>query len=97
MNTNAPSRLPDLIIAAGLGAIVGALSLLLARKDSREYIRERGAKGLEYLNQTGAKLREGTEGVVGKGRELMSRCCATADAAGGSATHAEHGDKPEIH
>ena len=97
MNTNAPSRLPYLIIAAGLGAIVGALSLLLARKDSREYIRERGAKGLEFLNQTGAKLRDSTEGLVGKGRELMSRCCATADTAGASATHAEHGDKPEIH
>ena len=93
MNTNAPSRLPYLIIAAGLGAIVGALSLLLARKDSREYIRERGAKGLEYLNQTGTKLREGSESLVGKGRELMSRCCTTAE----STTHAEQGDKPKIH
>jgi len=36
MNSNASARLPYLIIAAGLGAIVGALSLLLARKDSRE-------------------------------------------------------------
>jgi len=97
MNSNASSRLPYLIIAAGLGAIAGALSLLLARKDSREYIRERGAKGLEYLNQTGAKLRESTEDLVGKGRELMSRCCATADTEGGSATHAEHGDKTEVH
>jgi len=97
MKTNASSNLPYLIIAAGLGAIVGALSVLLAPKDSREYVRERGAKGLEYLNQTGAKLRESTEGLVGKGRELMSRCCGTADSAGGSATHAEHGDKPEIH
>lgn len=97
MNTNASSKLLYLTIAAGLGAIGGAISVLLARKDSREYIRERSAQGLEYLNQTGAKLRESTSGVVEKGRELMSRCCATADTAGGSATDAEHGDKPELH
>ena len=96
MNTNGSSKLPYLIVA-GLGAIVGALSVLLARKESREYIREHGAKGLEYLSQTSAKVRERTEGLVGKGRELMSGCCATTDTTGESATHAEHGDKPEIH
>lgn len=97
MNTNASSRFAYLTIAAGLGAIVGGLSVLLARKDSREYMREHGAKGLEYLNQTGAKLRESTEGLMAKGRDLMSGCCAAADGTGRRATHAEHGDKPEIH
>ena len=97
MNNNDSAKLPYLVIAAGLGAIGGALSVLLARKESREYIRERGAKGLEYLNQTGAKLRESTEGLVVKGRELMSGCCASAGSAGESASHAEHGDKPEMH
>jgi gas vesicle protein len=93
MNDNTKSALPLLIIAASLGAIAGALSVLLARKESREYLRERGAKGLEYVNQAGAKLRESSAGLREKGREFMNRCCATTD----SAAHAEHGDKPEIH
>jgi len=96
MNTNGSTKLPYLIVA-GLGAIGGALSVLLARKEPREYIREHGAKGLEYLSQTSAKLRERTAGLVGKGRELMSGCCATTGTTGESAAHAEHGDKPEFH
>jgi gas vesicle protein len=87
------SKLPFFIIAAGLGAIAGALSVLLARKESREYLRERGAKGLEYLGETGAKLRESGTGLMEKGRELMKGCCATAE----RTTDAEQADKPEIH
>jgi len=97
MDNNRSAKLPVGLIAAGLGAIGGALSVLLARKESRERIIEQGAKGLEYLNQTSAKLRERTEGIVGKGRELMSSCCASAERSKESATHAEHGDKPEMH
>jgi len=95
MNNQDSSKLTLGLIAAGLGAIGGALSVLLARKESREYLRERSAKGLEYLNQTGAKLRERTEGVIGKGRELMSGCCASAEHTDESSTHTEHGE--EIH
>ena len=67
MENKASSKLTFGLIVAGLGAIGGALSVLLARKESREYIREKSTKGVEYLNQTGAKLRERTEGIVGKG------------------------------
>jgi hypothetical protein len=97
MNTQGSSKLAFGLIAAGLGAIGGALSVLLARKESREYIREHGAKGLEYLNQTSTKLRERTDDLVGKGRELMSGCCASAEGKSESATHAEHDNKSEIH
>ena len=97
MSNQTPSKLPFGIIAAGLGAIAGALSVLLARKESREYIREHGAKGLEYLNQTGAKVRERSDGFMAKGRELMSGCCATSDTTGKSAADDEHGNKPDMH
>lgn len=97
MNNNGSSKLPVGLIAAGLGAIGGALSVLLARKESRERIIEQSAKGLEYLNQTGAKLRQRTEGIVGKGRELMSSCCTSAEQGKESTSQAEHGDKPEMH
>jgi hypothetical protein len=96
MKNHGTSGLPY-FIAAALGAIGGALSVLLARKESREIIRDRGVKGMEYLNQTSAKVRERSQGLVAKGRELMSGCCATTDSTGESATQAEHGDKPEIH
>ena len=79
MNSQDSSKLTFGLFAAALGAIAGALSVLLARKESREYMREHGAKGLEYLNQTSAKLRERTEGILRKGREIMSGCCASAD------------------
>jgi len=95
MNNQDSSKLAFGLVAAGLGVIAGALSVLLARKESREYIREHGTKGIEYLNQTGAKLRQRTEGVIGKGRELMSGCCASAKSGTDSVTNAEH--REEIH
>jgi hypothetical protein len=98
MRNNASTKLPYLVIAAALGAIGGALSVLFARKESREYIRERGAKGIEYLNQAGAKLHESTGSLVGKGREIIGRYRGTTDTAGESASHTEQQrDNPEMH
>ena len=91
MRNNTSTRLPYLIIAAGLAAVGAALSVLLARKESREYIRERGAKSLEYLNQAGAKLHESTESLVGKGREIIGKYRGTPETAG------EQRDNPEMH
>ena len=93
MGMNASTKLPYLIIAAGVGAIGGALSILLARKESREYIRERSAKGLEYLNQAGAKLQKGTEDLVEKGREIITGYCGTTHE---SASHQEN-KPPDMH
>ena len=98
MSNNASTKMPYLVIAVAVGAIAGALSVLLARKESREYIRERGAKSLEYLNQAGAKLHESTESLVGKGREIIGKYRGTTDTAGESAAHTEHQrDNPEMH
>ena len=98
MSNNASTKLPYLVIAVAIGAIGGALSVLLSRKESREYIRERGAKGMEYLNQAGAKLHESTESLVGKGREIIGKYRGTTDTAGESTSHTEQqGDKPEMH
>jgi len=95
MNNQSSSKLAFGLIAAGLGAVGGALTVLLARKESREYIREHGAKGLEYIHQTGAKLRERSEELVGKGRELMSGCCASAKGESESSANTAH--QNEIH
>jgi gas vesicle protein len=80
METNGESKFSYLLIGLGLGAIGGLMAALLARKETRELLRERSTEALDYLNQQGKKLRETTEGLVEKGKELMSHCCGSVDA-----------------
>ncbi len=80
MTTNGESKLSYLLIGLGLGAIGGLMAALLARKETRESLRERSRETLDYLNQQGKKLREATEGIVEKGKELMSPRCCSVDA-----------------
>lgn len=76
MNTTSESRFRYFFAGMGLGAIGAVLSALLSRKESREYLREQGAKSLGYLSAGGKKLRESAEGIAQKGRELMSQRCS---------------------
>jgi gas vesicle protein len=77
MRINDDSKLSVLLIGLGLGAIGGVMFALLARKETRESLRESSRKTLDYLNQQKKKLRETTEAIVDKGKELMShRCCS---------------------
>jgi gas vesicle protein len=80
MRTNRESKFSFLLIGLGLGAIGGLMAALLARKETRELLRERSGKTVEYLNQLGKKLREATEGIVEKGKELVSFRCCSVDA-----------------
>jgi gas vesicle protein len=80
MRTNGESKFSFLLIGLGLGAIGGLLAALLARKETRESLRESSTKTLDYLNQQGKKLRGITEGIVDKGKELLSHCCGSVDA-----------------
>ena len=61
MRTNGESKFSFLLIGLGLGAIGGLMAALLARKETRDL------------------LRETTEGVVEKGKELVSQCCGSVD------------------
>ena len=72
MSTNGESKFFFLLIGLGLGAIGGLIAALLAREENREALREGGAKSLDYLNEQADKLRETTEALVEKGRDLMS-------------------------
>ena len=80
MRTNGESKFSFLLIGLGLGAIGGLLAALLARKETRESLRESSTKTLDYLNQQGKKLRGITEGIVDKRKELMSHRCDSVDA-----------------
>ena len=71
MTTNDESKFSYLLIGLGLGAIGGLMAAILARKETREVLRERSGKSLDYLKQQAEKLRESTEGIVKKGKEFI--------------------------
>ena len=75
MTTNGESKFSYLLIGLGLGAIGGLISALLGRKDTRELLRERSNKGLDYLNQQAGKLRESADVIVKKGKEFIGPHC----------------------
>ena len=75
MTTNGESKFSYLLIGLGLGAIGGLMAALLARKETRELLRERSINGLDYLNQQAGKLRESAEEIVKKGKEFIGPHC----------------------
>lgn len=75
MATNGESKFSYLLIGLGLGAIGGLMATLLARKETRELLRERSIDGLDYLNQKAGKLRESAEVIVKKGKEFIGPHC----------------------
>jgi gas vesicle protein len=76
MITNGESKFPYLLVGMGLGAIAGLLFAPRSGQETRKYLRERSIKGLDTLHQQAGKLRESAEGMVQKGKEIMScRCC----------------------
>lgn len=75
MTTNGESKISLLLIGLGLGAIGGLISALLARKETRELLRERSRNSLDYLNQQAGKLRESADAIAKKGKELIGPQC----------------------
>ena len=80
MITNSESKLSYLLMGLGLGAIGGLMAALLALMETGALLRERCTEALDYLSEQGQKLRETTEGIVEKGKELVSRRCCAVDA-----------------
>lgn len=75
MKTNGTAKLPYAAIAFGLGAIGGAISVLLARKETREKVLAQGSQSLDYLKEQGKKLRERSEEAVKKGKDFVGCLC----------------------
>jgi gas vesicle protein len=86
MKTNVETKFSYFLVGLGLGAIGGLMAALLARQETRELLRERSAKSLEYLNQQGNKLRKTTEGIVGKGKAMLNQRCCSSEATTGNGT-----------
>jgi gas vesicle protein len=95
MSTNGESKFSYLFIGLGLGAIGGLMFALLARKETRELLRERSSKTLDYLNQHAGKLRESAEAVVEKGRKFMGHQCDAVDTHTEGEAQAYHEERRE--
>ncbi len=91
MRTKGESNFPCLLIGLGLGAIGGLMAALLTRKETRELLRARSSEALDYLSQRGKRLRETSEGIVEKGKQLMGCRCCSVDAA----TQVHHEERRE--
>jgi gas vesicle protein len=72
MTNNRESKFSYLLTGLGLGAVGGLMAALLVHKETREGIRERGGKSLDYLNQEAAKLRQTAEVIVQQAKKLMA-------------------------
>ena len=66
------SKFSYLLVGLGLGAIGGLMAAILSRKETREVLRERSGKSLDYLNQQAGKLRETADVIVQQGKKLMA-------------------------
>jgi gas vesicle protein len=87
MPTNGESKFSSLLIGLGLGAIGGLMAAILARRETRETLRERSGKSLDYLNRQAGKLRDTTDVIVQQGKKLIE--CKGSD----SVAHANDADK----
>jgi gas vesicle protein len=72
VTTNGESKFSHFLIGLGLGAIGGLMAAILARKETREALRERSGKSLDYLNQRAGKLRETADVIVQQGKNLLT-------------------------
>ena len=72
MTTNGESKSSNLLIGLALGAVGGLVAAILAHRETREALRERSGKGLDYLNQQAGKLRETADVIVQQGKKLMA-------------------------
>lgn len=72
MQTREPGKLFYLLVGFGLGTIGGLMSALLAQKETRDTLRDRSKKSLDYFNQQAAKLRETADELAKKGKEFIA-------------------------
>ena len=77
MTTNGESKSSNLLIGLALGAIGGLVAAILSHRETREALRERSGKSLDYFNQQAGKLREGADVIVQQGKKLIA--CSGAD------------------
>ena len=72
MTTKGESKSAHLLIGLVVGAIGGLVTAILAHRETREALRERSGKSLDYLNQQAGKLRDTADVIVQQGKKLIA-------------------------
>jgi gas vesicle protein len=91
MTNNGESKFSYLLIGLGLGAVGGLVAAILGRKETREALRERSGKSLDYLNEQAGRLRETADVIVQQGKKLIA--CQGSD----SVEHSTEAEKQAYH
>ena len=92
MTTVGESKISYLLIGLGLGTVGGLMAALLVRQETRDIVRERSRKSLDYLNEQAGKLRDTADVIVQQGKKLIA--CKRSDAVAGN-KEAENQPYPE--
>ena len=71
MQTRESGNLSYFLFGIALGAAGGLISVLLARKETRNVLRERSRKSFDYFNQQATKLREAADEIARRGKEFI--------------------------
>jgi gas vesicle protein len=66
------SKSTHFFLGLALGAIGGLVTAILAHGETREALRERSEKSLDYLNQQAGKLRDSADVLVQQGKKLIA-------------------------
>lgn len=72
MKTRETGKSSYLLFGIGLAAVGGLIAALFARKETRESLRERSGKSLDYLNQRVRKLRDSADVLLQQGKKLIN-------------------------
>ena len=75
MKSESERKIPYLAVGIAVGAVGSLVAAVLARKETREKVIERGSKSLDYLKERGQKLRETSKVAIEKGRNFIGSKC----------------------
>ena len=72
MTSNSGSRSRHLLVGLGLIAMVGLVAALLARRETRNVLRQSGVNGLDHPNRQAGKLRRAGGVIVQQAKKLLA-------------------------
>ena len=71
MRTRESDRFSSLLLGIGLGIGVALVAGLLARQETRNLLRERSRRSLDYLDRRAAKLREAAVEIAKRAQDFV--------------------------
>ena len=71
MRTRESDRFSSLLLGIGLGIGVALVAALLARQETRNLLRERSRRSLDYLDRRAAKLREAAVEIAKRAKDFV--------------------------